>query len=39
MIIGIIYGIGLAVSGIIIIGLIFRRIRIKKEENFEKRND
>jgi|GEM_PF-2193934 len=39
MIIGILYGIVWAVSIVIIIGLIIRRIRIKKEEDFEKRND
>jgi len=39
MIIAKLYGIGLAVSAIIIICLVVRRIKIKKTEDFEKRND
>jgi len=39
MILMLLYGIGLVISCVIIIGLIVRRIRIKKTENFEKRDD
>ena len=39
MIIGLLYSAFLAVSAIIIVVLIIRRIRIKKTETFEKRDD
>ncbi|MBO7143271.1 MAG: hypothetical protein J6W13_00395 [Salinivirgaceae bacterium] len=39
MIIGLLYSAFLAVSAVIIVVLIVRRIRIKKTETFEKRDD
>ncbi|MBR5958202.1 MAG: hypothetical protein IKZ99_07555 [Salinivirgaceae bacterium] len=39
MLIGLLYAAFLAVSAVIIVVLIIRRIRIKKTETFEKRND
>jgi len=39
MIIGLLYSAFLAVSAVIIVVLIIRRIRIKKTETFEKRDD
>ena len=39
MLIGFLYAAFLAVSAVIIVVLIIRRIRIKKTETFEKRDD
>jgi hypothetical protein len=39
MLIGLLYAAFLAVSAVIIVVLIVRRIRIKKTETFEKRDD
>lgn len=39
MLVGLLYAAFLAVSAVIIVVLIVRRIRIKKTETFEKRDD
>jgi len=39
MLIGLLYAAFLAISAVIIVVLIVRRIRIKKTETFEKRDD